>query len=467
MRISTLVPILLLATFATAGSTTWLVGPSRAQTKPSAVATLVHDGDTIAIDAGTYEADVARWSANNLVLKGVGGYAHLKANGTVYGGKAIWVIAGNNTTVDSIEFSLAACPDHNGAGIRQEGIGLTVRHCNFHDNEDGILAGDNPTSDITIEYSEFNHNGFGDGYSHNLYINHVHSLTFQYNYSHRAPAGHELKSRAYNNYILYNRLANESDGMASREIDLPNGGSAYIIGNEIEQGPHGENSNIVGYGLEGLTNPTTHQIHLINNTIVNDRGNGSFVNIQNGTALCRLTNNIFAGAGSVVVGTATTLDSSNNLTGGIGAMGFVDAAAYDYHLTAASPAVNKGLNAVLDTFLYPVEYMHPRAEGARALDGSLDIGAHEYAAASGVNAPRRENISLSIVPNPSASSARLVVSGLQGNASLLIYNELGEIVERREVHEPLVIDDLPSGLYHAILLEGGRTVASEKMIVAR
>lgn len=41
-----------------------------------------------------------------------------------------------------IEFSGATVPDKNGAGIRQEGVPLTVRHCRFHDNENCILAGD-------------------------------------------------------------------------------------------------------------------------------------------------------------------------------------------------------------------------------------------------------------------------------------------------------------------------------------
>jgi hypothetical protein len=47
------------------------------------VATLVHDGDTVAIDAGTYPSDVARWTVSNLVLRGVGGMARLKANGRI------------------------------------------------------------------------------------------------------------------------------------------------------------------------------------------------------------------------------------------------------------------------------------------------------------------------------------------------------------------------------------------------
>lgn len=127
--------------------------------------------------------------------------------------------------MENIEFSGCAVPDKNGAGIRQEGANLTVRSCYFHDNENGILAGTVKNGPIWIEYSEFGYNGNGDGYSHNLYINNVDTLIFQFNYSHHAKIGHELKTRAHVNYILYNRLSDEVTGTASRNIDIPNGGT--------------------------------------------------------------------------------------------------------------------------------------------------------------------------------------------------------------------------------------------------
>src|SRR5690606_15270205 len=98
------------------------------------------------------------------------------AGQTAYGRKAVWVISGNNTLVENIEFFGCRDPkqiDQNWAGIRQEGIGLHVRNCYFHDNDNGILGGGGAESDIIIEYSEFAYNGFGDGYSHNLYIGNV------------------------------------------------------------------------------------------------------------------------------------------------------------------------------------------------------------------------------------------------------------------------------------------------------
>src|SRR6185436_9475588 len=102
-----------------------------------------------------YKKDVCKWVANNLHLIGVGGKAHLNAEKTAYGGKAIWVIVGNNADVENIEFSNCEVVDLNGAGIRLEGKNLVVRSCYFHDNQEGILAGDYPESDVVVEYSEF------------------------------------------------------------------------------------------------------------------------------------------------------------------------------------------------------------------------------------------------------------------------------------------------------------------------
>ena len=172
------------------------VGAGRKLTRPSAAAQVARDGDIVEIDAGLYEGDAAIWTQHGLTIRGVGGRAHLRANGAHAESKAIWVIKGSNTTIENVEFSGAAVPHRNGAGIRQEGAGLTVRNCYFHHNENGILTGANPDSDIVVEHSEFAYNGYGDGYSHNLYIGTVRSFTLRYSYVHHAVVGHNVKSRA-------------------------------------------------------------------------------------------------------------------------------------------------------------------------------------------------------------------------------------------------------------------------------
>ncbi|MBK6824375.1 MAG: right-handed parallel beta-helix repeat-containing protein [Saprospiraceae bacterium] len=303
--------ILLLSAWTFLSATTWSVGPGKLHKKPSAVAAFVKNGDTVLIDAGIYSQDVCLWRAHHLYLSGVGGKAHLKAEGKAYGQKAIWVIQGDSTIVENIEFSECSVPDKNGAGIRLEATHLVVRSCYFHDNEDGILAGDNVNSHVLIEYCEFARNGFGDGQSHNLYINHVKSLTFQFNHSHDSKVGHLLKSRAHQNIIRYNVL-NTGNADGSYEIDLPNGGQALILGNTIRQGPNSQNSSLIAYGLEGLSNPGPHEIILSQNTMINEKGSGNFVNLKDQTNKLVLLNNVFAGTGKPYNGLpANILDQGN------------------------------------------------------------------------------------------------------------------------------------------------------------
>jgi hypothetical protein len=83
-----------------------------------------------------------------------------------------------------------------------------------------------------------------------LYIRNVKRFTLQFSYSHLASVGHLVKSRAATNYILYNRLTDET-GTASYELDLPNGGLSYIIGNIIRQSPNTQNSTVASYLEEG------------------------------------------------------------------------------------------------------------------------------------------------------------------------------------------------------------------------
>jgi len=380
-------PALLGAALIPVFAATLLVGPARTYKVPSAVAGVVNDGDTVLIDAGTYVADVAAWTKNNLTLRGTARYAHLQGCGSrCSGDKAIWVIGGQNTTIENIEFSDAAISDNlgaNGAGIRQEGATVTIRNCYFHDCQDGILAGANASSVITIEYSEFARCGLDPcptgGCVHNMYIGAVGEFTLRGCYTHSAVVGHTVKSRALKNYILYNRIMSEQ-GSASLEIDLPNGGTSYIIGNEIEQGPNSENSGIIGYGEEGISNHDS-SLYIVNNTIVNDKGGGTFITIANTRKPARIVNNLFVGAGTLYSG---VVDTAANIRTNTPA--FVDKNGYDYRPTSATPGINGGVDpgSANGFGLAPVlQYVDSASTRARAVLGSaIDVGAYEYSPAS-------------------------------------------------------------------------------------
>jgi MYXO-CTERM domain-containing protein len=365
-----------------AQAATRTVGPGKTYAKPCAAIAAAQDGDVIEIDAVTYAGDVCAVAASNLTLRGVGGRAHLDAAGAAYGGKGTWVIQGANTTVENIEFSGATVPDKNGAGIRQEGAGLTVRNCYFHDNEDGILTGGG--GEILIEGSEFANNGAGDGFSHNMYIGHEKKFTLRWSYSHHAKIGHLVKSRADQNFILENRLMDEADGTSSYTIDLPNGGTSFVIGNLIQQGPMTQNSTIVAYAEEGATNSSA-DLYVVNNTFVNDRGSGVFVAPAPDAAPAVMRDNIFFGGGTVT-------SQANAVMAGNFSMGdpmLVDRAGFDYHLQPGSPCVNAGVDpgtAGAMSLAPQFQYVHPLGHEVRTPIGVIDIGAYELGGGGPIDA---------------------------------------------------------------------------------
>lgn len=356
-----------------------LVGPTRTYKTPCDAAGAALSGDTVEIDTGTYLDQACIWSASNTVIRGVSEFAHLKPPAVISNGKAILVISGNNTVVENIEFSDAKVTDQNGAGIRQEGRNVTIRHCYFHDNEDGILGG---SGNVLIEHSEFFHNGFGDGYTHNMYISACDTFTLRYSFTHASNEGHTVKSRAFRNYILYNRIASEDDS-TSYEINLPNAGTSFIIGNVIEQGPNTNNSAIIDYGSEGLAGHDT-ALYIVNNTIVNDRHSGTFISISSTSNRPKVCNNLFVGGGTVC---NRQMDSAANIV--TNAPAFVDSAHYNYKLTATSPGINKGADpgSVGGFSLTPsFQYVYNCSGEPRTIVGNaIDVGAFEFGSSSTLN----------------------------------------------------------------------------------
>ena len=360
------------------------VGPSRTYQTLSAASKAISSGSTVLIDAGIYEDDISVWRQNNITLRAVGGLAHFRATNVIQytpgndqeNGMGIWVFKGSNITAENIKFTNARVPvsaGANGAGIRIEGSNITVCNCTFENNENGILGVGN---NLLIEYSEFNNNGLGEkGRTHNIYIVDGTKFTFQYSYSHHAFAGHNLKSRAEETYILYSRLMDEETGQSSYIIDIPNGGKTYLVGNIIQQGPIDGNNTIISYGAEGLKNPSS-ELYLANNTIVNDRSSGRFVYVNSKTSNTRFVNNIFLGSGSTGVS-----DMRSNLKTTNSSI-LIDRLGYDYHLSkSATDAINMGTDPGVASgqSLTPVyEYTHPQNRTVRTTDKNIDIGAYEY-----------------------------------------------------------------------------------------
>jgi hypothetical protein len=378
--------LLACAAAGSASAATLSVGPGKTYTAPCAAFNAAKDGDTIEIAGGiTYSGDVCSIKRNNLTVRGVNGRPKIDAAGKNAAGKGTWVVDGNNMTVDNVEMYGATVPDANGAALRLEATGFTLRNAFIHDNQNGILSNGVTDSDILIEYSEFGHNGAGDGQTHNLYIGHVKSLTFRYSYSHDANVGHNLKSRASTNMIAYSRFSSTppgqpnttASGQPSYEIDLPNAGDSYVIGNIIEQPAANQNPAILAYGEEGATN-ATQRLYVINNTFLNDYGDGTFLFVSGKVATpAVIQNNIFSGIGTLSTQASSILKTNYRSV----APGFIDRANWDLHPTLSALVINAasdpGVSAT-GVSLVPVAQYKASASGeARPIVGALDVGAYE------------------------------------------------------------------------------------------
>ncbi|WP_054760284.1 right-handed parallel beta-helix repeat-containing protein [Methylomonas koyamae] len=339
----------------------WYVGPQRTLKLPSQAARLAGDGDTVHIDAAVYSGDVAVWPQHRLTLRGSGGWARLHANGLNAEGKAIWVIKGDRVVVENIEFTGAEAQALNGAGIRYEGRLLTLRHCHVHHNQMGLLTGADPEREILIEGSEFNDNTVDyrlhGKLGHNVYIGNIKRFTLRNSYIHDAATGHNVKSRAKFNFLLYNHIGDEQRA-SSYLVDLPDGGESYLIGNQLYQAADSENPAMVSFAAEhNQAEPYT--LYLVNNTLVNAKAGSYFLHNHN-VAEAVLINNL-------LVGQAATIQGPFRATHNVWAEQelFADGGRFDYRLRAEAGAIDQGVDPGISAtgvaLAAEFEYRHPWA----------------------------------------------------------------------------------------------------------
>jgi len=311
------------------------VGPAETLKTPSQAAAKAQDGDVVLIEAGEYVGDSAVWRQNGLLIRGVNGRPRLVGRGRLAEDKAIWVINGAEATVENIEFSGARVPSLNGAGIRAQGRGLTVRASAFLDNQMGILTNNSADNSLVVEFSEFGFNGMDSGrFHHGLYAGRIGSLTVRFSYFHHGRRGHLLKSRATVNDVRYNRFIDGQDGQASLELDFSEGGDVTVVGNVIDQAATSPNVHVISYAAEAQGSKGG-QFVVAFNTILTRRRNTVFVANRSVTA-GMVAFNVFAGAQELSTSGPLTL-FANKL---VGPDSLVDADAGDYRLVSSLPVAS-------------------------------------------------------------------------------------------------------------------------------
>ena len=177
-----------------------------------------------------------------------------------------------------------------------------------------------------------------------------------------------MKSRARENHIYNNRLTDEINGRASYELEFPNGGLAYVVGNIIQQAAWTDNGKIIFYGAEGYRWPQ-NELYLVNNTLVDERAmGGRFLTVRPGPVKLKVVNNLILGKRNRYG--AIPDDSSSNYTASWSDVAF--AQREDYRLKVGSSLLGKALDPGFANGL-PLalkrEYVHPlnsRPPGGRA-----------------------------------------------------------------------------------------------------
>ena len=278
-----------------ATAATLKVGPGERFKAPSEAANAARDGDGIEIAPGEY-FDCAFWRASNLTIAGTG--PGVVITDKTCGGKALFVISGNDVTVRDLTLTRARVPDGNGAGIRAEGKNLTVTGVRFVNNQNGILAAAQPEGTIEIRDSEFVRNGTcasGKGCAHGVYVNALARLTVVHSRFFETRDGHHIKSRAARTEVIGNTIEDGDNGTSSYLIDAPNGGSVIVEGNTMQKGPKNSNhGTAISIGAEGVTQRTA-EIIVRDNTFTNDYG-GKTTFVNNITATeATLSGNVLKG----------------------------------------------------------------------------------------------------------------------------------------------------------------------------
>ncbi len=245
------------------------VGPGKRFSRPSEAAAVARPGDRVVIAPGRY-IDCAIWRAPGLTIAAAPG-GEVLITGPICANKALFVIAGQDVTVEGITFQSAAFAGGNAAGIRAEGGDLTIRRSAFLDNQNGILTkADMRNYRLVIEDSRFIGNGaLIHECAHGLYAGHWREVVVRRTRFEATRICHHLKSRAERTVIEDSAFLDTPGNRASYLIDIPNGGDFVLRNATLRKGPdHGNPEAAVVHGAEGRRH-TTREIALIGNRFEN------------------------------------------------------------------------------------------------------------------------------------------------------------------------------------------------------
>ena len=247
---------------------TWVVGPKPPQMSLREALSRAGDGDLIAVMEGDHDAAVGVITQKKLTLRGIGRRPVLRAGGHTADGRAMLVVRDGDVTLENLELRGARAATGNGAGVRLEKGRLRIERCALLDHEIGLSTANDADTELAIVDSEFGEAPrSAGGLPHLLHVGRIARLSITGSRFHQGWEGHLIKSRARVNDIRYNLIFDGWQGAASYEIDLPNGGLTWLVGNIIGQGPGAANRALVAYGNDGQAWPGS-ALYMSHNTLL-------------------------------------------------------------------------------------------------------------------------------------------------------------------------------------------------------
>lgn len=398
--------------------TTYEVGPGKPYASLKDVASRLKPGDIVNVAGNaTYAGDVgltaSGTAASKITIRGV------RVNGKrpiLSGGDNTLLVEGDHNVIEGFEITGGArrCVFHHAAEI-------VIRDTVVHDcPKQGILGADEDSGSLTLDRVEVYRSGGGTR-DHQIYMATDESahpgaiFRMQSCYVHDGIGGNNVKSRAQRNEIRYNWI----EGAFYRELELigPDGQDpalaredSDVVGNVFN---HTGNWYTFRVGGDG-TGDTGGRYRFVNNTILVKNATKAVFQLFDSVDSIEMHNNVIAStSGSVVsvfddadaswvagralsgsnnwVGTSTTnipTEWRGTLKGA--SPGLASVGGNDLRPTASSPLVNAGIGSTtspsghsfpsplaLPTFTPPARLL-PSAATARAVNGTIDIGAYEY-----------------------------------------------------------------------------------------
>ena len=293
-----------------ANGTVLKVGAGGAYSSLAAALAVAHDGDTVAVAAGTY-ALAPTTVTHKVIIEGVGGIAGFTAASA---GAALFTTT-TDVTFRNIEISGLGAAARPGAAISVKGGALTVVNSTIHDNASGIVAV-GATTTLGIYDTELARNGAPNGFGANVAAAAIDTLTLSNDYVHDALAGPEVSSAAAYTDIEGTRIS-EAAGNGAADLVLPTGGRVTVTNSVFEKGTASQALPLVKIGGGAVTAGST--ISLNDTALISDIATAPTVFVSGDPAA------------------ATTL-SGDTFVGGIpGSMQAVNA-------TVSSPVVTTGIS---------------------------------------------------------------------------------------------------------------------------